>query len=222
MELKGKKINFLGDSITEGCGTSCPEAAFHQQLKARVGLAAARNYGIGGTRIARQSTYRPEGPNEPYDLDFQLRASEMDPDADITVVFGGTNDFGHGDAPLGSFDDRTPMTFYGGCHLLMQTLLERFPDQLIVIMTPIHRLEEDRLVDGAPSADPADHLESYVNALQQVAAYYALPVLDLFRVSGIQPNVPVIQEKYCPDGLHPSDLGHARIASLLEGFLRAL
>ena len=28
MELKGKKINFLGDSITEGAGTSCEAARY--------------------------------------------------------------------------------------------------------------------------------------------------------------------------------------------------
>lgn len=222
MELKGKKINFLGDSITEGHGTSSEAAAFHQVLKVNAGLTEARNYGIGGTRIARQSTWAAEGENQRHDLDFQMRAPEMDPDCDAIVVFGGTNDFGHGDAPLGDFNSRDPYTFYGGCHLLMQELLELFPDKLIVFMTPLHRCEEDRIVDGAPSADPADHLSTYVNALQEVAAYYALPVLDLFRMSGIQPNVPIIREKFCPDGLHPNDAGHRKIAAVLEGFLRAL
>lgn len=37
----------------------------------------------------------------------------MDNDADIIIVFGGTNDFGNGDAPFGEMSDRTPYTFYG-------------------------------------------------------------------------------------------------------------
>ncbi|MBQ4050978.1 MAG: SGNH/GDSL hydrolase family protein [Oscillospiraceae bacterium] len=217
MELKGKKINFLGDSITEGVGTSCAEAIYHQVLKANAGLAEARNYGISGTRIARQSTWKAEGENERFDLDFQLRACEMDPDCDAVVVFGGTNDFGHGDAPMGDFASRDPYTFYGACHLLMQKLLELFPDKLIVFMTPLHRCEEVH-----PGSAPESRLENYVNALQEVAAYYALPVLDLFRMSGIQPKVPIIKEKFCPDGLHPNDEGHKKIAAILEGFLKAL
>lgn len=222
MELKGKKINFLGDSITEGVGTSCAEAIYHQVLKANAGLAEARNYGISGTRIARQSTWKAEGENERYDLDFQMRASEMDADCDAVVVFGGTNDFGHGDAALGDFSSRDPYTYYGGCHLLMQKLLERYPDKLIVFMTPLHRCSEDREIDGVMSAEPSDHLSTYVNILQEVAAYHALPVLDLYRMSGIQPEVPVIKEKFCPDGLHPNDAGHKKIAAVLEGFLKAL
>ena len=35
----------------------------------------------------------------------------MDSDADVVVVFGGTNDFGHGDAKLGTFESRDPYTF---------------------------------------------------------------------------------------------------------------
>lgn len=53
MKLNGKKINFLGDSITEGCGTSGKGHFFSDLIAADTG-ALCRNYGIGGTRIARQ------------------------------------------------------------------------------------------------------------------------------------------------------------------------
>ena len=46
--------------------------------------------------------------------------------------------------------------------------------------------------------------------------------MDLYAMSGLQPNVPVIKEKFCPDGLHPNDAGHAIIASRLKGFLESL
>ena len=122
MELQGKKINFLGDSITEGCGVSCEENIYHQIMKRHYGLAEARNYGVGGTRFARQLT-----PSEPqYDRNFLVRAAEMDKDADVIVVMGGTNDFGHGDAPLGTFFDRENNTFYGACHQLFTYLLETY------------------------------------------------------------------------------------------------
>ena len=97
MELKGKKINFLGDSITEGHGTSdWNTKPYHQVLKANVGLAEARNYGKGGTKIARL----PVITDNPFDQDFNLRALDMDLDADAVVVFGGTNDYGHSTIPL--------------------------------------------------------------------------------------------------------------------------
>ena len=55
MELKGTKINFLGDSITEGAGTSSHDKMFTMLIEREYG-AICQNYGIGGTRIARQKT----------------------------------------------------------------------------------------------------------------------------------------------------------------------
>lgn len=134
MELSGKKINFLGDSITEGVGASAPDKVYHQVMLRKYGLAAVRNYGISGTRYARQINPTLNEPS--FDLDFCQRYAGMDDDADIVVVFGGTNDFGHGDAPIGTPDDRTPDTFWGACHYLYSHLIEKYPAALIVVHDP--------------------------------------------------------------------------------------
>lgn len=217
MELYQKKINFLGDSITFGFGTTSQEACFVNRIASACGLAAARNYGECGTRYAAQQT-----PSEDpaIDRDFCSRVDEMDADADIVVVFGGTNDFGHGDAPLGHFEDRTPYTFYGACHTLYRRLIERFPDALIVVLTPLHRDNEDNRRGDGFKTIPIAPLCDYVSIIRQTAAYYGLPVLDLFSASGFQPKVPVIRERYFPDGLHPNDLAHAKIAEKLTNFLK--
>ena len=55
-----------------------------------------------------------------------------------------------------------------------------------------------------------------------MAELYALPVLDLYATSGIQPKNPVCRERLCPDGLHPSDEGHALIARRIGQFLQTL
>lgn len=212
MKLEGKKANFLGDSITAGSGCADKIDLFMNVLKRDAGLKEARNYGIGGTRIARQSDATAETSRAYVD-----RYREMDDDADIVVVFGGTNDYGHGDAKMGAFDDRTENTFYGACHLLMAGLIEKYPEATIVIMTPVHRSGEDN-----PSSGNGLPLKAYVDAIIEVAGYYALPVLDLYRVSGIQPCLPVSKEKACPDGLHPNEYGHRLIESRLKGFLEAL
>ena len=44
MDLTGKKVWFLGDSITEGVGTSCAEARFSEVLKKNANLGEIRNY----------------------------------------------------------------------------------------------------------------------------------------------------------------------------------
>lgn len=219
MILKDKIINFLGDSITEGAGASAINKAYVTMVKELFGLKQANNYGIGGTRIAVQRKPTEENPN--FDRYFASRIEEMDENADAVVVFGGTNDYGHGDACMGKFTDRTPDTFYGACHDLFSRLIERFPGKPIVVVTPLHRLNEE----GMGTADIKEKnfaLSEYVDIIKEVACYYSLPVCDLFANSGLQPNIPVIQEKFMPDGLHPNDAGHYILAERIGGFLTCL
>lgn len=209
MELKNLKINFLGDSITEGVGASRYENCYLARFAAMTG-AVCRNYGISGTRIARR---RVPYQNPGFDWDFASRYQIMDADADVIVVFGGTNDYGHGDAPLGEMSDRTPWTFYGALHCLLSGLVTRYPESTIVMMTPLHR--ESEAVD-------TPGLHAYVKAIREVAEYYSLPVLDLWAESGMQPVLPIIKEKYFADHVHPNDNGHAVVANKLKRFLENL
>ena len=222
MNWNGKVINFLGDSITQGVGASCPEARYVSQTKELLNLAAANNYGISATRIAPRK--HPNHGDYVEENWFGNRVESMDPDADGVVVFGGPNDFGHGDAPLGSMSDTTDDTFYGAMKNLCLKLINRYPGKPIVILTPLHRCSEDNIFGDEKGHKMAlgVPLSAFVQAIREVAAYYSLPVLDLWAVSGIQPNVPVIKEKLMPDGLHPNDAGHRLVAERLAGFLNAL
>ena len=214
MELQGKIVNFLGDSITEGAGASCVETRYTSVLKEIAGLADFRNYGIGGTRIAKQKSIT----NEQYDCnDFCGRFRQMDDNADIIVVFGGTNDYGHGDADFGTFEDRTPDTYSGALHYLMRGLIEKYPTKRIVFITPLHREGDTR-----PNALHGKTLKAYVDQLKLTAEYYSLPVLDLFAAGSIQPDIPAQKAAYCPDGLHPNDAGNRLIAERLKTFLETL
>lgn len=215
MELKGKKIAFLGDSITEGVGASKPENRF-TDVFGRLSGATVYNHGISGTRIAPQRDNR----GEKWDEDFILRADEIERDADAVVIFGGTNDFGHGDAPMGELGDKTPDTFYGALYTLFGKLIACNPQAQFVVMTPLHRMSEDEIINERGL--PRRKLVEYVSAIRAVAEYYSFPVLDLWASSGLQPHVDVIREKMMPDGLHPSDPGHARIAERLYNFMKSL
>ena len=217
MELKGAKINFLGDSITAGyAATNRDELGFVGLIANRYG-AICRNYGVGGTRIAPQKTPSAE-PR--WDRDFIGRVDEMDEDADIVVVFGGTNDFGHGDAPLGEFTDRTTDTFAGSLHVLILKLIERYPTAKIVIATPLHRRAEDDPTVAGRKPNGTAVFKDYVDLIRRTAEYYSLPLLDLYAASGLQPAVPVIHDRYMRDGLHPNDAGHAILAEKIATFLR--
>ena len=218
MNLQNATINFLGDSITVGVGASSLENRFTDVLAREFGLKKANNYGISGSRIARQQVMT----EEPSDRDFCMRFGEMDLHADAVVVFGGTNDYGHGDAPLGVPADRDPSTFRGACHYLMDGLLTHYAGKPVIILTPLHRTDEDNPMGDGSKKKRAAPLSAYRDILIEAACYYALPVLDLYATSGIQPAHPVCGMRLMPDGLHPSDEGHALIARRIGHFLKTL
>lgn len=215
VKLKDKKIAFLGDSITEGVGVQTPDSLYWNQIATLTG-AQCFGYGISGTRIA------PQYPKEEHDQYYGSRIECMIPDADIVVVFGGTNDFGHGNAALGTITDRTNDTFYGAFYSLIKQLIERYPCAQIVVMTPLHRETEDEAVYNELGVRRCGTLSVYVQAIREVAELYGIPVVDLFCNCMIQPRIPVLKEKYMPDGLHPNGEGHALIARCLLQVLERL
>ncbi len=211
MNLQNKIITVLGDSITEGVGTSAPEHIYQNVLGRMVGAARVDNFGVSGTRFALQTG------EDAYPDPFVHRYLRMPDDSDLVLVFGGTNDFGHGNAPFGELTDRTADTFCGACHVLFSGLVAKYPTARIVIMTPLQRTCSDQV-----SANSGRPLIDYVDTIIKVAEQYSLPVLDLYRTCGICPDIPVHQELFMPDGLHPNDAGAYRMAERLAGFLAAL
>lgn len=218
MKLSQKKIAFLGDSITAGCGVADPANLYWRLLSSHTD-AVCYGHGLWGTRIAMQ---RNPSPEPIFDRHFASRLAEMPADLDLIIVFGGTNDYGHGDAPLGDMHSTSEYSFYGALHHLIQKAITRYPDAQLVFMTPLHRLSECELGVNEYGVRREVPLEAYVKAITDVCGYYGVPVLDLFRTSGIQPCFPVLRERYMPDGLHPNDAGHRKIAARLESFLKAL
>ena len=211
MNLQGKIINVIGDSITQGVGVSSVENTYQNVMGRMVGAAEVRSFGISGTRFARQ--YGADN----YPWPFTERFKSMPDDADLVVVFGGTNDYGHGDTPFGGSADRTNDTFVGACHYLFSGLVKKYPDARIVILTPLQTS-----YDQNPSGNTGKPLIDYVDTIIEVAAHYSLPVLDLYRTAGICPRIPEQLTRFMPDGLHPNDAGAYRIAERLASFLNTL
>lgn len=215
MELKNKKIAFLGDSITEGAGVQTPDSVYWRQIATNTG-AQCYGYGVCGSRIV------PQCPNKDDDKSFGSRVGQMIPDADVVVVFGGTNDFDHGYAAIGTIKDRTNETFYGACYCLIMQLIDRYPGACIVMMTPLHRESEEELSNNDPGGRRCGTLFAYAQAIREVAELFGVPIVDLFHNCTIQPRIPALKEKYMPDGLHPNDAGHVLITKCLLSVLEQL
>ena len=214
LQLKGKKIIFLGDSITEGVGVSSIDKRYADVFANITEVESYVNYGISATRIARQQKIQDEYVDTRA---FTERFEHMDEDADIVVVFGGTNDYGHGDAPFGMLGDRTNESYCGAVHVLMKGLIKKYPMSTIVFMTPLHRECE-----YVPNPTTGRELKAYVDVIRTVAEYYSIPVLDLYATAGICPDIKEQKELLCPDGLHPNDAGSRIIAERLKYFLESL
>lgn len=222
MELKGKIVNFLGDSITEGVGVGDIEnCRYDNVIHREYGLAAHYNYGIGGTRIAHQMA----PSEEPWrDLYFCGRARFMNPDADITVVYGGVNDYIHGDAYFGTMDDTTPATFCGGVYYLMNYLKARY--KTVVFVTPAHcnfkGVSDKQVSPRAMKKPDAKPLAAYVEVIKEMGKKCDVPVLDLFENLGIDANNEDQKAKYTADGLHFNNEGQAVLAKTIAEFIESL
>lgn len=208
MKLDNLKINILGDSISKGRCASVDDLGYVGLLQRKYPNAVIRNYSVPGSCISNKCLWGLRS--------FCERADEMDPDADLVVVFGGSNDYGCC-CPLGQWGDKTDDTFYGACWMLYDKLLRVYHGKTIVVITPLHRIEEDGTIcEGRQMVAP---LKAYVEIEKEVAEYFGFPVIDLFATSGFQPNLDYIREAYTTDGLHPNDAGHEMLLRKVEGAL---
>ncbi len=207
------KINFLGDSITEGAGASSIENAYVSKVAEICGV-ETENFGISGTRIARQTK-----PTvwKTFDYDFQMRAEVMD-DADFVFVFGGTNDYGHGDAPLGNEDDTSPRTFHGGLNNLMNKLIEKYGKEKIAFILPTRRFIEDDVLGQGNRKEPTTDFKGYVDIIRAECDKRGISYIDMYNDGFPKPKVDTGDE-FTKDGLHPNDKGHLLIATIIKDYL---
>ena len=205
----------MGDSITAWDHTVSEVFGinYREHVKNQLAIGMANNRGIGSTMIARKDGYEFDH------LSFIERWSNNTPrNTTILTVWGGTNDYagaGGDGVPLGSSElsNRDKFTFYGALRVLIEELSTTFPSQKIGFMTPIFRvnchqpnLQGHKLID-------------YVDAIIEVCAEYGIPVLDLFRISGINEKNHVT---LLADGLHPKGVGQLFISRKIAKFIDRL
>lgn len=217
MDLRGKKIVFLGDSITQGAGATNEENVYLEVCAKKLG-AKAVNFGVGGTRIAPQITPSAEAFCDEY---FLLRAKKMDKDADLVVVFGGTNDFGHGDAPFGRIGDKDPATFCGAYDALIEYLMATYGKEKLIIVYPLRRRNETATNGDGSKAEGSKPLAEYHDAEKAIAEKCGLKSVDFWNDGDLNPNTPDGNENFA-DGLHPNDIGHGLLGEKLADAIKRM
>ena len=191
------KINALGDSITYGDKLSDRGQAFPGVVAAKAGAVTLNNYGWNGSSIG--------GPHPDRLID---RYPAMEPDANLILVLVGTNDYAQFNkmgTPVGAMGDLTPDTFYGALNLLMCGLKQKYPDGEVVFMTPLRRVGYMRRNQNGY------YLNQYVTAIQEMAAFWGIRVIDLFNEPEL--DFSSKQAAYLVDGLHPNAAGHGLVGA---------
>ena len=185
----GRKFAILGDSISANYNWV---GAMATNLGATLGLNAA----LAGRKMA-DALKTPEG--------VALTSADFT-DINAAILFLGTNDAVV--TALGSITDAvSDATFFGQAKNTVETLLTWKPTLRLVITTLLYK---------SPGATGSAVIGQYSQALRDVAALYALPVLDLNQISGIN---PVTAATFLGDGLHPSPPGYANcIIPAAQGF----
>jgi len=235
-QWQGKRVAFLGDSMTDKhrVGTTC---VYWEYLNVLLGIESLV-YGINGNQW-----------DGIYNQAVKLH-DEKGMDVDAILIFAGTNDYNQG-IPIGKFfaettkqtnhngnqvtlKYRTPIlndtTFCGRINKVISYLKNNFPQQQIIIMTPIHRgfakfSDNNVQPDENYSNELGLYIDTYIATLKQASSYWAVPLIDLYSTSGLFPLADA-QSQYFnnkeTDLLHPNALGDYRLAKTIQFQLSAL
>ena len=216
MEVKVKTIAFLGDSITCGYALNDVELRYSTLLSKRIG-AIEENHGITGTLIARAGLNKTDGK------DFISRISLID-NADVAVVFGGTNDYFWSDKPIFGEGDGF---FSHAIDEICRHIKEKRGDKLTLFVTPYPHNGVGNYLGGEKWNSSSRHdtgeinfnghtLWDYALAIERACKKYEIPCLNLHESFTFDHTVHTI------DGCHPNEEGHRLLAEAIEKKLREL
>lgn len=208
----GKIWNAVGDSITEHNFRTTKN--YQDYIAEWIGC-TVNNYGSSGTGWYCSGEF--------YD-----RIDDLNSNADLITVFGGTNDWAEvgSNLVLGNYGDTSGSTsFYGAVDQALVNLINKYPTKTIAVFTPIPRANAfNNAVNGRGIT-----MTQVVDAIIKVCEKYSVPVLDLYRVSNLYPWNATANQAYfsCDsapngDGLHPNALGHEILAHKILTFLNSL
>lgn len=121
----------------------------------------------------------------------------------------------------------TKSTFCGAMHTICQKLLDAYKgkNKDFVFVTPIKRYQTNTWECKYPEDknSKGQSLKDYVDAIIEICEYYSIPVIDLYRISGMNPHIDTsLFGDTDGKAVHPNLEGHKRMASFVIGFLESI
>lgn len=207
-------IAFLGDSITLGYGLEHKENRYSTLVSKALDMEEL-NCGITGTLVAKAGLNRTDGN------DFLSRAHLID-DAEIAVIFGGTNDYFWSDRSIRGSDDQH---FEAAIRRLVERVMAKRNGKTTLFVTPYPHNGVGNFCGGSDWKDSNRHdtseknynghtLRDYVDVIARVCEKNNIPCLNLFDDFGF------IWQEHTIDGCHPNEAGHALIAKAITNKLK--
>lgn len=203
-DFKGKKWLTIGDSITEKNFRATKN--YHDYIKEWLECEVV-NVAVSGTG------YIHEFNGVKGWLD-RLPTFPDENEVDFITVMGALNDRHH---PIGEFGSEDKTELYGALKLFYEGMIEKYPNTPIGIITSTPR---------EYSWGKNGEFTPHVDAVIEMAQHYSLPVLDLYRFSGLRPWNTTNNKEYfsCQsspdgDGVHPNEKGQLLMAYKIYEFI---
>lgn len=198
-----------GDSISA-------EDDFARLLQDGLNIGLLHNHAIGSSGL---SSFTPDNL-----AGLLEREDVLHPDADLIILWHGTNDWYWG-APLGDPKDAGPETYYGALRHAISVLRSASPRARIVSLTPLPRWQAP---DGMPVlASPQDGyfvrnaaghtLAEYESALLRRSRELCFPVVDVRTLMNLHPGNASF---FLKDGIHPNLEGYRELSRIVSAHIR--
>ena len=208
--LMGITMYAMGDSYFGGSSLG-KEATWVNMLGEKYGMDYI-NYGIGGSTMSDYVT-----TNNPMVVRYK---SMKKGDADIILLEGGRNDRTK-EVPIGDFESRDSKTFMGSINIMLDGMLNTYPNALIILVTPWYHT-------GKVAATGLSNVD-YANAMRSLAEYRNDPrIVCLYAADpntiGVNMNDASFRAKYCiaeNDVSHLNLDGMKYVLTYMEQFIAA-
>ncbi|RHP34933.1 SGNH/GDSL hydrolase family protein [Lachnotalea sp. AF33-28] len=187
----GKKWCSFGDSITA-------QGGWQDTVTNYFGFSGFDNAGKAGAYLADDGSDKWLG----------ARIQTIPTDANVITIFAGVNDliFDHA---IGEITDTS--TVKGGLSHIIDEVRKRVPGAQIIVVTPYNTYDSGNTLGLT--------LNSYADAIKEVASAQSVPVIDLYYGSDFSPSN---QADYTVDRIHLNSAGKAHLGDVMVEFLKSI
>ncbi|MDE6511361.1 MAG: SGNH/GDSL hydrolase family protein [Muribaculaceae bacterium] len=232
--LSGKpRIALLGDSMTWIGGDSCQNPTGWSHILKESGIASAIDvYARSGatwtntTATRRNPDHYTEllhDDNVIYNQTVRLieRADTSDTIPDLIILFAGANDAWFADKRPGIFDSNDKEAAYtsstdpskvtslkGSVRLVSDILSARFPDAILLFVTPLQMSKTDK-----------DTIFKVSDIIEMTASEKGHPTLRADKDTGITHDQEALSPVYTSDGVHTNPKGARILGDYMTNFI---